>query len=86
MKQVELLKLKLEKSELEKETFKQRFEKLKKLKGGFAITCDIFEVTCNLGHPLKKNERLDGSRLCDRCSIPIGLGAYYKCNVGCDYI
>ena len=32
-------------------------------------SCDIFEVTCTFGHPVKSYKNAMEQRICDKCSI-----------------
>ena len=48
-------------------------------------SCDIFEVTCTYGHPVKSYKNSDPRRHCDKCSIEIGEELYYRCNQSCSY-
>lgn len=85
-KKVQRQKEKLKIAEHEKSVIRLDLEALRNhtIKSQQA-SCDIFEVTCTYGHPVKSYKNTDPRRNCDKCSIDIGEELYYRCNQNCNY-
>ena len=50
-------------------------------------TCEIFEVTCLAGHPMRsciRNSATGRQRTCNKCSVEIDE-TFYRCKNQCDY-
>lgn len=79
-------KKKLNLADIEKNVIKLDLEALRNhtIKSSQA-SCDIFEVTCTYGHPVKSYKNVLPERSCDKCTLIIGDELYYRCNQSCDF-